>query len=262
MFQDQRAFAAAISQVLTSAVSDSRVSLIGSLGAGTADAYSDVDLAWVVPEGSVPTCVERLPSVLGTVAEFVSVRSSPEFQRSAVRRSVFVRFRRVPLFWRLDLAVWAASHAFDESADIDNPEARGADWSLPESAAMNAIGARKEVLRGRSSLADGLLSRGFQRIDAPDPGGDWHTRITSLARAAASRAPNSTISATRSSTWQPTSTDRPIPPPHKRSPGSAYCRVTTVSIETVIPRAWDLQFQLKLWFRRSRGSRASGSVLV
>ncbi|MDA3644706.1 hypothetical protein LZ318_24045 [Saccharopolyspora indica] len=189
MFRDQRAFAAAIGRVLTSAVAGSTVSLIGSLGAGTDDAYSDVDLAWVVPDGSVAQCAERVGALLGDVAEVVSVRSVPEFQRSAVRRLIFVRFRGVSLFWRLDLAIWAESRAFDESADADDPQVRGTDWSLPESAAMNAIGACKEVLRGRGEVADGLLSRGFQRIGEPDPGGGWRIRIVGLARAAADREP-------------------------------------------------------------------------
>ncbi|KAA5836438.1 hypothetical protein F1721_08490 [Saccharopolyspora hirsuta] len=168
------------------------MSLIGSLGAGTADEHSDIDLAWVVPDGTVAQCVERLPGLLGSVAEVASVRSSPEFQRSTVRRLIFARFRGVPLFWRLDLAIWAASRAFDETADVDNPDARGTEWSLPESAAMNAIGACKSVLRGQFENADGLLSRGFQRIGAPDPGGDWHDRFAELVRAVAERDPGLT----------------------------------------------------------------------
>ncbi|MEU6268768.1 hypothetical protein [Saccharopolyspora shandongensis] len=144
MFPDQRAFAAAISRALADALPGSRVSLIGSLGAGTGDEYSDVDLAWVVPDGAVPNAADRLGAVLGAVAEVASVRSAPEFQRSALRRLVFVRFRGVPLFWQLDLQIWAASHAFD----TDVTRASGIDWSLAESAAMNAIGACKAVLRG------------------------------------------------------------------------------------------------------------------
>ncbi|MER5388321.1 hypothetical protein [Saccharopolyspora sp. NPDC002686] len=80
----------------------------------------------MVPDGLVAQCAERVPALLGDVIEVVSVRSTPEFQRSAVRRLIFVRFRGVPLFWRLDLAVWAESRAFDETADADTrkPAAR------------------------------------------------------------------------------------------------------------------------------------------
>ncbi|MEV0056449.1 hypothetical protein AB0H34_38930 [Saccharopolyspora shandongensis] len=179
VFPDQRAFAAAISRVLADALPGSRVSLIGSLGAGTDDEYSDVDLAWVVPDGAVPNAADRLGAVLGAVAEVASVRSAPEFQRSALHRLVFVRFRGVPLFWRLDLQIWAASHAFD----TDVPRASGIDWSLPESAAMNAIGACKAVLRGRPETAEGLLSRGFHRIGEPDPADGWASRIAALVDA-------------------------------------------------------------------------------
>ncbi|MFI0464808.1 hypothetical protein ACH347_12065 [Saccharopolyspora sp. 5N102] len=157
VFSGQRAFATAISRALVDAMPGSRVPLIGSLGAGTDDEYSDIDLAWVVPDGAVSSAADRLGAALGAVAEVASVRSAPEFRRSALHRLVFARFRGVPLFWRLDLQLWAASHAFD--ADV--PRASGTDCSLPESAAMNALGACKAVLRGRPETADGLLSRGF-----------------------------------------------------------------------------------------------------
>ncbi|WP_223839766.1 hypothetical protein [Saccharopolyspora pogona] len=188
-FADQASFARALASVFHGAAPGSWVSLIGSLGAGTADEYSDIDLAWVVPDGAVPRCAEWLGEVLGAVAEVAAVRSVPEFQRSGLRRLVFVRFRGVPLFWRLDLQIWAASHAFDDTVDADNPEARGDNWSLLESAAMNALAACKAVLRGLPDTADSLLSRGFERIDETDRGGDRSRRIAALADAAASRDP-------------------------------------------------------------------------
>ncbi|MCI2418884.1 nucleotidyltransferase domain-containing protein [Saccharopolyspora sp. K220] len=186
-FADRESLAQAVTRALTDAVPGSRVSVIGSLGAGTADEYSDVDLARVVPDGAAPDCADRLVPLLGEVAEVASVRSVPEFQRSSLRRLIFVRLRGVPLFWRLDLQIWAESHAFDTDADVGNPQARGADWSLAESAAMNALGACKAVLRGLPDTADGLLSRGFQRIDEPDPGGGWEHRIAALVAAATRR---------------------------------------------------------------------------
>ncbi|MGI8309093.1 TetR/AcrR family transcriptional regulator C-terminal domain-containing protein [Saccharopolyspora hattusasensis] len=94
---DQASFARALASALHGAAPGSRVSLIGSLGAGTADEYSDIDLPWVVPDGAMPRCAEWLGEVLGAVAEVASVRSVPEFQRSGLRRLVFVRFRGVPV---------------------------------------------------------------------------------------------------------------------------------------------------------------------
>ncbi|MFD7505846.1 nucleotidyltransferase domain-containing protein [Streptomyces sp. NPDC059850] len=45
----------------------SAVELTGSLGSGTADAFSDIDIAWVVPDARFPDC-------LGCVAEVLSDR--------------------------------------------------------------------------------------------------------------------------------------------------------------------------------------------
>ena len=129
-FPDQAALAAELARVLTAAVPGADVSLRGSLAAGTADEYSDIDLAWVVPDGDVGRCVALLPELPASVADLASARSDPDYQRSALRRLVFVRFRGLPLFWRLDLEVWAVSHAFDEHADVGNPRARGDEWSL------------------------------------------------------------------------------------------------------------------------------------
>ncbi len=172
-FPDQSAFADGLRYALLQACPGSSAQLRGSLAAGRGDAYSDVDLLWVVPDGRLDDCLAELPTTLSPVARVVSVRSDPDFQRSALRRLIFVRFAGVPLFWRLDLELWAASRAGDETADIDNPLARGTDWSLAESATMNAIAAIKAVRRGRLGDADGLLARGFERLDSVDPGGDW-----------------------------------------------------------------------------------------
>jgi hypothetical protein len=78
----------------------------------------------VVPDGQVRPCAARLPALLAPVAEVSSPRSDPDWQRSELRRLIFVRFRGLPLFWRLDLELWAASHAFDAGADAGNPGAK------------------------------------------------------------------------------------------------------------------------------------------
>ena len=190
-FADQRALAAAVTAALLRMEPASEVSPRGSLAAGTADAYCDVDLAWVVPDGAVAESVRRLPVALRAVSEVASMRSDPDFQGSAVRRLIFVRFAGVPLFWRLDLEVSAASHAACLGVDVAaaGPRATDVDWSLPESAAMNAAAAIKALHRGRPADADGLLTRGFARIDEPDPGGGPRHRVTALAAAAAGRDP-------------------------------------------------------------------------
>lgn len=165
--RDQRALAELLRAALLNSCPDSQVLLRGSLADGGADEYSDVDLAWIVPDSDLGRCAARLPEVLSPVAPVVSVRSDPDFQRSRWRRLICV--------------------------DLDNPAARGSDWSLPESAAMNAIATIKALRRGRSDDAEGLLSRGFDRIAATDPkGSSWPQRITALAAGAAEREPRLT----------------------------------------------------------------------
>jgi predicted nucleotidyltransferase len=171
----------------------SRTELRGSLGEGRADDYSDIDLAWVVPDDEFEAAVAGLPDVLSAVQPVASLRSDPDFQRSTSRRLIFVRFDGVPLFWRLDLAVWKASTAFDESVDAGNPAARGDDWSLPESALMNALGTIKWVRRGRPDIAAESLRRGWERIGVPPaPEGSWADRIAYLTRQCAAQEPRLT----------------------------------------------------------------------
>ena len=127
---------------------------------------------------------------LSSVAPILSLRFDPDFQRSTRRRLLFLRFADVPLFWRLDLEIWAASVAFDASID-DDGSSQGEDWCVYESALMNALGAIKVVLRGRAELAADGLTRGFRRVGA-DPRVDLSTRqrVVALAEAVSSARPH------------------------------------------------------------------------
>ncbi|WP_427890125.1 hypothetical protein ACQHIV_41395 [Kribbella sp. GL6] len=187
----QRAdLAAAVRSALQSCSPASTTSLLGSLASGTADAYSDIDVQWVVPDADFPSCLERGLAALSSVREVESVRVDPDFRHSDRRRVLFVRFVGVPLFWRLDLAVCAASVADDPRYDADNPGARAADdeWSRPDSALANALGALKAVLRERPADARALLDRGFERIGVPERAtGVWPDDIRRLAHAAAAQ---------------------------------------------------------------------------
>jgi hypothetical protein len=172
--RDRLAFADRISAALTAASPGSSVSLRGSLASGHADRYSDIDIAWVVPDEQFGAAVGAVVTALAPVGPIVSFRSDPDHQRSLRRRLLFLRFAGVPLFWRLDLEVWAASAAFDTSVD-DDPSMRGEDWCPYESALMNAMGAIKTVLRGRPDAAAQALTRGLERVGA-DPRVDLPTR--------------------------------------------------------------------------------------
>jgi len=190
---DRAALAREVCTALKRSCPGSRTELTGSLGSGTADAFSDIDIAWVVPDARFPDCLDLAVAVLGGVRPVDSVRIDPDFSRSDRRRLLFVRFAGVPLFWRLDLDVRAASVADDPHYDAENPAARARDdeWSRPASALANAIGAVKAVARKRDAEARGLLDRGFARIGENDrASGAWASDVARLAHAAALREPS------------------------------------------------------------------------
>lgn len=177
---------AALADVLQAALEracpDSTARLRGSLATGTADEFSDIDLLWVVPDREFARCTDSVADILSAVAPIASLRSDPDFGRSGRRRLLFVRFAGLPLFWRLDLDIRALSQVDNEDPD---PAGQGGTWSLPESAAMNAIAAVKAIRRGKPAMAEELLARGYERIGATDPGGTAADRIRGLAAAAA-----------------------------------------------------------------------------
>jgi predicted nucleotidyltransferase len=178
------AVAREIRVALASSCPGSRVELRGSLADGTADVYSDIDLAWTVPDERFGTAVASVPEVLGGLRPLESVRSDPDLRHSAKRRLLFVLFRDLPLFWRLDLEIWAASAEGDTTDEPGAADATG--WSPHASALANAVAAIKAVRRGRFDDARGLVDRGFERIGSRDrASGDWAADITRLAEQAA-----------------------------------------------------------------------------
>ncbi|MFJ7197165.1 MULTISPECIES: nucleotidyltransferase domain-containing protein [unclassified Streptomyces] len=180
------AFARELMRALTAHCPGSRVELRGSLARGTADPYSDIDLAWTVPGDRFDDCLAAVREVLEAVRPLDSLRTDPESRDSRERRLVFAAFRGLPLFWRVDLEI-VASPAADGRGHV---AAHGDDWSPYASALANAVAATKAVLRGQPENARGLLERGFRRIDAPDRlSGQWSADIRRLAGTAADREP-------------------------------------------------------------------------
>lgn len=163
-------------RALTTACPGSSVSLRGSLAAGTADQYSDIDLAWTVPD--LAAAVRLAPAAVGAVQPVMSVRIDPDFR--ADQRLLFFLFEDLPLFWRLDLDIHGpASSVVPDAA-----------WSLPASALANAVGAIKALRRDRPEQAGDLLIRAFQRLgERTDLTGDWTADITRLCRAAVAQEP-------------------------------------------------------------------------
>lgn len=171
----------AILAALREAVPGSDAVPRGSLATGQADQYSDIDVLWEVPDALFEQGVRDLENILSRVRPVESLRSDPLWQNSAKRRLIFVRFQGLPLFWRLDLEVFARSIHRDRSYALENPEARGEEWSRAESALMNAVAAIKAHLRGDDGLAEELLDRGFQRIGLEMPELSLKEQILELA---------------------------------------------------------------------------------
>jgi predicted nucleotidyltransferase len=193
VLRDRTALAAGVCAALERCCPGSAAKLRGSLASGTADAYSDIDVVWVVPDARFPYCLARAAEALEEVRPVEAVRDDPDLCHSERRRLLFVRFAGVPLFWRLDLDVRAASVADDPDHDAENPAARAreGEWSRPESALANAVAAVKAVARNRDTDARGLLDRGFARIGEDDRAtGAWAGDVSRLARAAVRRDPS------------------------------------------------------------------------
>src|SRR5262245_21757901 len=132
----------------------SAAQLRGSLGAGTADDYSDIDICWVVPDQAFAEAIDTLGAALSQYNAVLSLRADPEFARSAKRRVVFARMWRMPLFWRVDIDIRARSIAADDRHDAGNPDAcSDAGWSAPASAIENAVAAMKAAVRGQAGTA-------------------------------------------------------------------------------------------------------------
>jgi predicted nucleotidyltransferase len=187
---DERAqLAVDLLKELAAAVPGSTALLRGSLAEGRADPYSDIDLLWDVPDAAFDAALDELPVTLEHVRPVASLRFDLDFQRSTKRRLVFVRFAGVPLFWRVDLDVFARSAGRDPDYDRDNPSARGTIWSFTESSLANAIAAIKAQRRGRHTEAAALLARAEARVGITSPAVDPQSRIRRLVDAIATRDP-------------------------------------------------------------------------
>ncbi|WP_406137210.1 hypothetical protein [Streptomyces sp. NBC_01089] len=197
------AFAHELQSALAARCAGSVAALRGSLARGMADPYSDIDLAWAVPYAQFSDCVAAVGPCLGAVRDVVSLRSDPDTQKSCDRRLLFLTFRDMPLFWRLDLEITAVSDGAVDPAGAVGPTGSGRaqdgctpavaedpEWSLAASALANAVAVVKAVLRGQPEVAEGLLERGLRRVGADGrASGRWRTDVVRLADAAAHHEP-------------------------------------------------------------------------
>ena len=165
---------------LESSAQGSTAQLRGSLAEEKADAYSDIDIFWEIPDDLFQESVDRVRDVLSVSHPVESLRSAPDFQNSDRRRLFFVLFKDISLFWRADIDVFALSVQRNFEYDVNNEAARGNDWSLPQSALMNAISAVKALLRHENDIAEQLLVRGFERVGLSIPEGNTKELILKL----------------------------------------------------------------------------------
>ncbi|WP_327292214.1 hypothetical protein [Streptomyces sp. NBC_01198] len=205
------ALAADLLVALRAACPGSTARLRGSLAAGTADRYSDIDIAWQVPAAEFGRCVAEVRRTLARVGPLRSLRSDPEFAGTPGHRLLFAAFHGLPLFWRLDLDVHA-DRRFEATVPADSP----ADpWSPAASALANAVAAVKAVCRGRSGTASGLLGRGLLRVGAePVTTGDWRADLARLTAAATAAEPGqrslaAAVDELAAAAVRPASGDRP-----------------------------------------------------
>ena len=167
---------AALLAALREAAPGSTASLRGSLAAGTADDYSDIDVCWLVGAAAFGDLCERIGSILEAVRPVASLRLDADTAASPTYRLFSARFAELPLFWRVDLEILSEAH----DASASPPDANESDWSHTHSALMCAVAAIKACLRGQPEEGALLVSKGFERIQIPVPAGPPHEQIRAL----------------------------------------------------------------------------------
>ena len=177
----RRSLASAVTRALERAVAGSSVGLRGSLAHGTSDLYSDIDVFWELPDPLFCGAIDDLPEILASVGPIESIRADPLLQNSDKRRLIFVQFADVPLYWRVDIEVFAESIGRDGDYDLDNRDARGDRWSLSHSALANGVAALKSLLRGDAARARESIRDAYARIEQPIPAGPPLHQIFELA---------------------------------------------------------------------------------
>ncbi len=171
----------AVTRALEEAIADSSAGLRGSLARGTSDPYSDIDVFWELPDSLFHSGIDDLPEILASLGPIESIRADPLLQNSDKRQLLFVQFAEVPLYWRVDIEVFAVSIGRDDAYDLDNIDARGDCWSLTHSAIANAVAALKSLLRGDAERARESLRTAYARIDQAAPDGSPLEQISGLA---------------------------------------------------------------------------------
>lgn len=179
-----------VTSALLATIPGSVVEARGSYARGTTDQFSDIDLMWEMPDEFFADATGQLETVLRQIAPVERLRSLPAFQRSDRRRHYIGYFVDLPLFWRLDLELFAASLRRDYDYDRYNTAAHGRNWSLSDSALFNAMAAIKTIARLKSASNLGLLEGVDENICYDILQNNPQRVISQLCNAAIARDPD------------------------------------------------------------------------
>jgi len=168
---------AAIIEALQGACPDSICELRGSLAAGTADAYSDIDLRWTVGDADFHGACRKVGQMLEGIGEVASLRADRDSATHPTYRLMFARLTALPLFWRIDLEIISRDH----DPEAIQPQRKPGSWSATNSALMCAVAAIKAFLRRDPEAGAHLVSKGFERIHIPVPAVSPRRQVLVLA---------------------------------------------------------------------------------
>jgi hypothetical protein len=168
---ERTTLAAGVLTALEREIPGSIAVLQGSLAAGDWDPWSDIDVDWEVPAGSLEHAAAQLGIALARVRPVESVRTDPAFAHSPVLCLAFVRFADTPLFWRVDVTIRQRGRG---SRPVTAAVESGVDppmrWSNVESALATVVSVVRAHLRGRDDYATTLTRRAASLVGSK--GGD------------------------------------------------------------------------------------------
>lgn len=147
--------AAEIIRSLDAAVAGSRAELRGSLRRGAGDAWSDLDVRWILPADAFPPSLDGVRAALGAVHPIEALRPYPDGADRADRLRLHVRFAELSPFWPLDLDVRRDGAVIVRTADVDEID--------PELALHEIVSAIRDQLRGRPESAEDSLAQAWTR---------------------------------------------------------------------------------------------------
>ena len=180
--QQRAKFVCGLKSHFLTVVPRSVVELHGSIAAGSADEYSDIDLVWEIPDDQFNAAVLCVEDTMTSLQRVSTMQFDPLFQASDRRRRIFVHYYNLPLFWQVKLDIMAQSIQKNFDYDTENIYAQTRIRTLPGTyiSLMDCIAAIKALLRHDEPLAAHLVSGAFKRMALPVAGMTTHERLLRL----------------------------------------------------------------------------------